>query len=656
MILWEDNSLFYQTLLSGNNLFFSVFFFFYCILSINGIGLLISKKINYDKEIYPFLGICFIISFCGLAAINSFFLIIINFFFLPLGFLYYLLSIIKKKINLNDRSLFYYLILISYFFVSFFHFHLNYDDHAGYFPLIESFKNGNTFKNSFNFRALETYPGYFYFNSLFLKNASYFQSKFIDNFYGYYLTIFLVLEYIKNLKFNKKENYLIIFFVAIFVFSLNTTISPHVFSTPFVLLSVILFYEIIKEKTKFDRIFLLFITLSILPLISFKNIPIAFFIAFFIGFFFIGYSVLFKKFEFKKIIIPCAFSFLIILPWLIYSQIHFDTIFYILFGSGTSVASYPQFSEYTELIKQFKSYDVFLSSINNYGEYGYRYYNNPFLYKFTYHHLLFYSLLVFFIFYLTKEKFLLIKFTILILAFLSFNGSGASVWSYFKYIYPFIIAFSIFSVLIFIKHPNLKKFKYILPIIFICFLTFEKISLGSHAKNFIQEIFKINTRGGEHNKFNVLYPLNEMVALKQITKNIKNKNILTYIERPYLLNMKNNNIYPIDFHSFYTSPKPGYPLKGSYKKHLDFFKNSKIDYILTTEYNTRPNWRNGFYKNEFKPNISEFRSNLMMYMNTDFSKFINNLIKKNPDLVEYNWKNELSPDLKKLRFLLIKIN
>mgnify|MGYP000132542883 CR=1 FL=1 len=657
LIVWANSNLFDQTAISGNSIVLSVAYFFFCLMSINGIGKFLNQIFFKEKDYHPFFGIGFIMSYGGLAVMYKIFFSLLYFLFLPLGFFYYSFLILKKKIIFENSYLFY-LVVVFCFFIGFFQFHYNYDDHAGYFYVIEQFKTNNYFENAFNFRLFQTYPSFYFLNSIFLQYASFFQAKFIDIFYSYYLFMFLIFQYLKNISFNNYEKYFLIVFTFFLTFSLNTTISVHMIAGPFILLSLILFFEMSKRETHtFKEVYLFYICCSVLVLFSSKFISLAFFL----GFFF-TLMILTKKFSFKKILLANLLSLLIFFPWSNFYYSNFNTLLYPIFGHGTSLESYTQYSDYLEQTSKFAfnisgAYDLFTSHIPHVLGHGYRldlnHWIEIFIYKFTYHHILFFLILIFYISYITKTYSLLILGLITLLVYVSYFFTGTSIWTYSKFLYPIVIAFSVFSLLYYIRFFDFRKKIPLLIVLSLSFLIFEKLSLLSYARNFTQEILKINTRGGEANKFNVLYKKGEINFFNNLTKNIKNKNILTYVDRSYLINHKKNNIFPIDFHSFLTSPAPGFPNMGSMQEYLDYFRDSKIDYILTHKDFIKPNWRNAHFERSQTVHPFEHGSTIAKSMNLDFSLFIKNIIESKKELVMYYQK---TPDNEVNRLNILSYN
>ena len=98
LIVWANSNLFDQTAISGNSIVLSVAYFFFCLMSINGIGKFLNQIFFKEKDYHPFFGIGFIMSYGGLAVMYKIFFSLLYFLFLPLGFFYYSFLILKKKI------------------------------------------------------------------------------------------------------------------------------------------------------------------------------------------------------------------------------------------------------------------------------------------------------------------------------------------------------------------------------------------------------------------------------------------------------------------------------------------------------------------------------------------------------------------------------
>lgn len=138
------------------------------------------------------------------------------YFIIPFGFYYFFKELFS--FNFIVRNKFFLFLITLIFFVSFFQFNFGYDDLDGYFPIYQKFLSKNFFINEFDYRKFNSYPSIYFLNSLFLENGNLYQSKFVDIFFGCFLTIYFLKETLSNNYFFKKHiNVLLsLFFIIIF--------------------------------------------------------------------------------------------------------------------------------------------------------------------------------------------------------------------------------------------------------------------------------------------------------------------------------------------------------------------------------------------------------------------------------------------------------
>ena len=608
--------------LYNKSIFLSFVYFVYCITSIFGFGLFFKKY--YREHFYvPFYGLSILITLGPLFFSTITYNLLLYIIF-PLGFLfaasYYLLKI--KSFLLNN--LFFSFLICFYFFFAFYQFSHNYDDLAGYFPIIESFKNRIFTFEGFDVRNFYSYPSIFFVTSIFQQNGNLYQAKFVDIFFGILLCLIFFNSYFKkNSTIIKYKNF-ILFFIPIYIFSASTSITAHMIATPFLF---IVLYElsIIKQKISNKiNIFNFFFFSGVCFVISFKFIPFIFFLLLFYFYFCLKKSLLFKCFYSYL-----PFFFLPICTWSFYSYLNFGTPISLL-SNGISFLSYPNYQELYHLIT-FTDLNIFyylFEKIKLLFFSG----NKIFyiFYQFTYHHSLFLLILGFYFFYLTKNFNFILILLLYILSICSyFFSEQATVSYYFRYIYPATIAASLFFLYEYLNNnkKNINN-KNLIIIFFLFFLIFEKLDYPKHFRNYLQ-ILGVDTRFYKKNThsfpyyhrlglLNGLYDPDLLNNLNNITKDLTNKKILTYINEPYLLNFKKNSIIFIDFYMFHTSPNPGYPFDKSFNEKLYYFRNLNIEYILVDieliNYFTQNKRDNYFSYDKQEP--------LFYILNKNFSNFI----------------------------------
>jgi hypothetical protein len=605
------------------SIFFSIVYFAYCIISIFGFGLFFKKF--YKEYFYaPFYGLSLLIALGPLffSAITYNLLLYIIF---PLGFLFAVsnLFLLKIKSFLFKNSFFLFLIFF-YFFFAFYQFVHNYDDLAGYFPVIESFKNKRFSFEGFDVRNFFSYPSVFFVTSIFQQNGNLYQARFVDIFFGILLSLIFFNSFLKKKTLIEKYKNFILFFIPIFIFSVSTTITPHMIAIPYLF---IVLYElrIIYQKTSSKiNIFNFFFFSGVCIAISFKFIPFVFFIIVSYFLFCLKRSLLLQFFLYSP------FFFLSILCWFFYSYLNFDTPISLL-RHGISFYSY---SNYQELYRQVSFteqniFNILFEKIKILLFSGYEVFY--IFYQFTYHHSLFLIILGFYFFSITKNFFFILILSLYTLSICSlFLSDQAVALYYFRYIYPITIAVSLFFLYEYLtNYKQNRSSKNFFIIFLLFFLIFEKIDYSKHFRNYLH-ILGIDTRFYKKNTHNFpyyhrlgllqgLYDPELINDLNNITIDLSNKRILTYINEPYLLNFKKNSIFFIDFYMFYTSPHPGYPFDSGFNEKLYYFKNLNIDYILVDI-----NIINHYHQNkrENYSNIFEPQEGLFNFLNKNFSNFI----------------------------------
>ena len=619
------------------SIFLSIIYFTYCIISIFGFGLFFKKF--YKEYFYaPFYGLSLLITLGPLFFSTITYNMLLYIIF-PLGFLFAAsnLSLLKIKSFFLNNSFFLFLICF-YFFFAFYQFSHNYDDLTGYFPVIESFKSKIFSSEGFDSRNFHSYPSIFFVTSIFQQNGNLYQAKFVDIFFGILLSLIFFNYYLKkNNLISQKYKKFILFFIPIFIFSASTTISPHMVAIPFLFMVL---YELSKihKTSSVTNIFNFFFFSGVCIAISFKFIPFIFLILVFFFLFCLKNSLLFKFF-YKYL----PFFFLPILFWFFYSYLNFGTPISLL-SKGISFLNYSNYQElfrqitFSELNTFFILYEKIKLLLFSGTKIFYIFY------QFTYHHSLFLIILGLFLFYITKNFFFILILFLYILSICSlFLSDQATVWYYFRYVYPITIAVSLFFLYAYLnsnkQNTNNKNF---VIIFLLFFLIFEKIDYPRHFRNCLH-ILGVDTRFYKKDTHTFpyyhrlgllkgLYDPKLLNDLNNITKDFNKKRIITYINEPYLLNFKKNSIFSIDFYMFYTSPRPGYPFDKGFEEKIYYFKNLNIDYILVDielinhfAQNQRDNYLN--YGDQQEP--------LFYILNKNFSNFILECL-KNYDFKKIN--------------------
>jgi hypothetical protein len=621
--------------LYNNSIFLSVVYFILVVCSIYSLGYF-SKTILFRINIYNsknikedyysnfFIGISILLFLSAFNALNVSYSYLLIYTLLILSFVFFIFKIkFIKKFNLSNISfLFFFFFLIFLFFDSFYNFSYIDDDKKGYFSLVKQYLDQNFTNNPFDWRKISFFPGYFNLTAIFLKNGNFYNYQFVDKFFGILLILLITL---KNIKLKDTKSKYTIFFVILYLCytNKNLTSTPSFLITAYIIyiLSQLEIFELTKKKyfLFIFYVFSLFILILKINLILFI-FPLLFLVS--INHFFYK-KTLKVKFFFKIIF----FGILIFLPWTIWSYKNFNTLIFPILGDGNFYRNYHQLNINDFFYHEHAFWTIIKLPI-------YELLNLLGVNKF----IITLSILLLFIYGKCggdKKINLFILFSIIFSFFINFLGKYTFYAHITRQLEPVLIALIIYSLLS-IKRKN--KFFYI--IILLCFF-FKGLDNGKYLLNKLSLIFK----SSHHNAVS-LYNEDYIDELRIIENEVRNKNIFTYISKPYLLDFKLNNYFTNDYYNFVVSPNPGYPYNLSLKEKINYFKSNHINYILLEKniFNdvNYDNYDDYIFLNKLNArdeNIKEFFHKVHISNYIDFKKFLL-LLKKNGN-VFYESKNFL---------------
>ena len=614
--------------LYNSSIFLSAVYFIFCILSILGIGAFLKKIFKFNKIYIPIYGISFCLILGGFFSLHLLLYNLFLYFIIPFGFYYFFKELFSFNFIVSNKFFLFLITLI--FFVSFFQFNYGYDDLEGYFPIYQKFLSKNFFINEFDYRKFNSYPSIYFLNSLFLENGNLYQSKFVDIFFGCFLTIYFLKETLSNNFFFKKHINILLSLFFIIIFSIGSTVTPHILIASFIF---IVLHELNKYllSEKNENLINFFIFSFVTIIISFKAI-------FFIILLFI--YLFLDRFRKIKTLIKLFFllSLVVLFPWSFYSFINFKSFLYSITGEGLA------FNHYKEILV------IRNNPINNISYFFLILEKIKFVFltkvpKFDIYNSIFFLFLATAIVFFDKKNKLVIYILIYLISFLSYILFDQTTLGHiFRYIYPITIGLLLFFITSYLKNNNNINNYYHLLIIFIfATLSFEKVSIKSQINNISNIFFGYKIPNVGHQASN-LYPEYKIKSLLEITKNIKNQRIMTFIDSPYLLDYKKNKIYNLDYQIFYTSPEPGYPVNKNFEDKINYFK-SHVDYILVDIKRVKQDSNIKLTDYKLSQYIDDPQDYMFRYLRRDFAIFLEDLIKKN--------KNSI---ILKDNFYLIRIN
>ena len=234
---------------------------------------------------------------------------------------YLLLFLYKKtapKNLISSKNIIIYIILLFIICASLKNNFYTLDDLNGYFYLINNFiHKTNLYNADLQHRLYFSYPLFSTLNSLFISVSDLYSSWFFDLFFGTTIILF-------TLKRNLKENNFFFYSISIVTVFLATTTTQETNTPKLIVIGLLLFtlFELENFYKNNDNLLLVFALSSLLIILKFTNI------ASFTNCLIL--ILLINKFIKKKILLkekikPLRISFLIFLPWFIYSYQTFGT-------------------------------------------------------------------------------------------------------------------------------------------------------------------------------------------------------------------------------------------------------------------------------------------------------------------------------------------
>ena len=555
---------------------------------------IISNKLIFKKEnyleinlIYGMMSLSFLIGI-----ILSIKIFDINIIFVTLLLSYFVIFFTKIKISVNLISLkkiVIYLFLVFIFLASLKNNFYTLDDLNGYFYSINNFINKTDLYNpDLQHRTYFSYPFYLALNSLFISISDFYSAWFFDVFFGTVIILF-------TLKRNINEKNIFFYSIALVTIFL-TTITIQETNTPKLLvisLLIFILFEIEKFYKNNDYLFSVLALSALLIIFKFTNISS--FTNCMVGIILIS-KVLTKRIYLKEIIRPLFFSFLIFLPWLIYS--------YQLFGTPLS---------------------SFLDSPYHYLKNSYfleldlKYIHQHILLEYIYSRQLLLCLIlsgVYFNFSKDNKFFkiiLIISFLMCVIFYMKILFPDKS--NFLRYMQPF---FSSYAIFLFIKIYNQlaitkENLKSIFFIFLICLITMRvnlnvTIFINNSVNNLSYLIFKNYTKfyksANKYFEIEELYPKNYQNKINEIARLTHLKKTLILISRPYLFDFKKyNNVDYIEWQYGYSLTKQIYPLLQNDNAKIQFFKKRKVKYFLIEK--RYLDHKNGLIKNHLNKNQNQ---------------------------------------------------